>query len=130
MVYRESVAIHVHSDDPIVVLPQRYVHASCEVEERLAVVVARRFGRVKEDPAPGGTTRGVLIECRELELPRGFDDLSMVCATEWTPVRPPDIEDVRDQYRRNEQGEQSEQDKPVPALRRPAYFSVPARHAL
>ena len=112
------------------VLPQRYVYASCEVEEGLAIVVAWRFGRVKEDPATGGSTRGVLIECREVELPRGFDDLSMVCPTERTPVRPPDIEGVRDQYRRNEQGEQSEQDKPVPALRPRAYFSVPAGHAL
>ena len=83
---------------------------------------------MQKDPSSGPSIRDVLAEIRELERPRGIDDVSVVHATERTPVRPPYVERVCDQDRPGEQHEQSEQNVSVPATHAPALISVFAHH--
>ena len=125
---REIGPVGEHSDDAVVILAERDVHAPGEVKERLAVVIASGRNGVQQNPATGGTLRGGLAHGRDAHRPGRLHDLSVVHPAERTPVRPPYVESVRNQDRRSEDKEQAEQYGPVAALRPTARFRVVCRH--
>ena len=126
---RMSGAVQEYPDDAVVVPSERDVDPLGQVEQRLAGIITRRLDRVQQDPAAHDAFRNTPIHRREVEFPRGLDELSVVHPTERAPVRPPHVEGVRNQYRNDEHGDETDQHGTVPPLRRAlAQFSFAGHH--